>query len=109
MKMEKNKLLPVLRQFLSKLAFWNRAQKWICVEERLPEPETKVLLLVHGWGDGRFYYIGMLRFQKAEPTLWGIDTKPSDWTVYGWSYFKEPQVTHWMPLPDLPKGWSYDS
>ena len=26
-----------------------------------------------------------------------------DWTVWNWSYWWEPKVTHWMPLPDMPE------
>ena len=57
----------------------------------------------HGW-EGRLYYIGKLEPVRAEPTLWGIDTKASEWSIHGWSYFREPKVTHWMPLPEPPSA-----
>ena len=79
-------------------------QEWIPVTERLPERDKEVLLIVHGWED-RLYYIGCLHRQEAERSwLTGIESKASDWKIWGFSYLREPIVTHWMPLPNPPKG-----
>ena len=79
-------------------------QEWIPVTERLPERDKEVLLIVHGWED-RLYYTGCLHRQEAERSwLTGIESKASDWKIWGFSYLREPIVTHWMPLPELPKG-----
>ena len=79
-------------------------QEWIPVTERLPERDKEVLLIVHGWED-RLYYTGCLHRQEAERSwLTGIESKASDWTIWGFSYLREPSVTHWMPLPNPPKG-----
>lgn len=40
--------------------------------------------------------------------FWGLKTPGSDWTIWGWSYFKVPHVTHWMPLPELPEEEQHD-
>ena len=78
-------------------------QEWIPVTERLPERDKEVLLIVHGWED-RLYYTGCLHRQEAERSwLTGIESKASDWKIWGFSYFREPIVTHWMPLPEPPK------
>ena len=77
--------------------------KWISVEERLPEPNTTVLLIAHGW-EPQLVYIGELKKVESEKSwLTGLVSKASEWTVYGFSYLKEPIVTHWMPLPEPPK------
>ena len=77
-------------------------QEWIPVTERLPEQDKEVLLIVHGWED-RLYYIGCLHRQEAERSwLTGIESKASDWKIWGFSYLREPIVTHWMPLPLVP-------
>lgn len=77
--------------------------KWISVEERLPEPHTDVLLIAYGW-ESRLVYIGKLqRLESEKSWLTGIVSKASEWTVYGFSYLKEPIVTHWMPLPSMPE------
>ena len=79
-------------------------QEWIPVTERLPERDKEVLLIVHGWED-RLYYTGCLHRQEAERSwLTGIESKASDWKIWGFSYLREPIVTHWMPLPNQPKG-----
>ncbi len=66
--------------------------KRISVETRLPEPDKEVLLIAHGWEE-RLYYIGKLESSPAQEGFFGV-SKASDWTIWGWSYFKEPQVTH---------------
>lgn len=77
--------------------------KWISVEERLPEPHTDVLLIAHGW-ESRLVYIGKLqRLESEKSWLTGIVSKASEWTVYDFSYIREPIVTHWMPLPSMPE------
>lgn len=77
--------------------------KWISVEERLPEPNTTVLLIAHGW-EPQLVYIGKLEKVESEKSwLTGLVSKASEWTVYGFSYLKEPIVTHWMPLPSMPE------
>ena len=79
-------------------------QEWIPVTEWLPERDKEVLLIVHGWED-RLYYTGCLHRQEAERSwLTGIESKASDWKIWGFSYLREPSVTHWMPLPQPPKG-----
>lgn len=79
-------------------------QEWIPVTERLPERDKEVLLIVNGWED-RLYYTGCLHRQEAERSwLTGIESKASDWKIWGFSYLREPSVTHWMPIPNPPKG-----
>ena len=78
-------------------------QEWIPVTERLPERDKEVLLIVHGWED-RLYYTGCLHRQEAERSwLTGIESKASDWKIWGFSYLREPSVNHWMPMPQPPK------
>lgn len=78
--------------------------QWISVKDRLPEAEQEVLVISRGWGD-RLLYVGQYKKMEAQTSpLTGITSKESDWLLWGWSYMKKPQVTHWMPLPELPKG-----
>ena len=79
-------------------------QEWISVNDRLPDDEQEVLVIAHGW-DGRLVYVGSHKRVEAQKSwLTGITNKSSEWSLWGWSYLKEPMVTHWMPLPDPPKG-----
>ena len=79
-------------------------QEWISVDDRLPSDEQDVLVIAHGWG-GRLVYVGSHKRVEAQKSwLTGITNKSSEWSLWGWSYLKEPMVTHWMPLPQPPKG-----
>ena len=87
--------------------------RWIPVEERLPESNHKndhvgdVLCYVPT-RDGCFQnglYLGKLKYTAADDgsgNFWNLKTPASDWTLWGWSYFEQPVVTHWMPLPEPP-------
>lgn len=82
--------------------------QWISVKDRLPEAEQEVLVISRGWGD-RLLYVGQYKKMEAQTSpLTGITSKESDWLLWGWSYMKKPQVTHWMPLPEPPKGENDD-
>ena len=61
--------------------------KWIPVTERLPEDEKKVLCIL----DDGFFCI--------------LEWKSWDWLWDdGHNVYAEKDVTHWMPLPEPPKG-----
>ena len=65
-------------------------QKWISVKERLPENDQWALCFMKDKSFGTFRV-----FQ------WNyIDWQWND----GNEWFDEKDVTHWMPLPSLPKG-----
>lgn len=79
-------------------------QEWISVDDRLPDDDQEVLVIAHGW-DGRLVYVGSHKRVEAQKSrLTGITNKSSEWSLLGWSYLKEPMVTHWMQLPPPPKG-----
>lgn len=79
------------------------APGWISVKDRLPEHGEQVLLIAYGWKDTTVY-LGRLEHMNPEISwLTGITSKESEWCIQGWSYLKEPLVTHWMPLPEPPK------
>lgn len=89
--------------------------EWIPVNERLPEFDVEVLAYVRNKDpEGRFnadgIYTATLQDKVPEPdpegknNIWGIPGYDSEWTVYSWSYFSEPDVIAWMPLPEPYKG-----
>ena len=90
---------------------------WIPCSERLPETdntnkinEFDVLLAVRPKKHPERtpqVYIGKLRPVEGDDgsgNFWGVETAPCEWTIWGWSYFQEPEVLAWMPLPKMWKG-----
>lgn len=67
---------------------------WIPVSERLPEFDCRVLV-----SDGKYCSVGY-RFDKDDPWWW-ID---HDGDVDG--VVDATDITHWMPLPELPTASS---
>ena len=66
-----------------------RKQEWISVEERFPEGSTRVLAYSKKYNEVGVYYYG------------GADEW---WDNDGWASAKYYEITHWMPLPEAPKG-----
>jgi hypothetical protein len=89
--------------------------RWISVEERLPAFDRKVLAWVEnkdpkGRINGKHgIYVAELKDKEPKPdpegkrNFWGIPGYDSVWTVWSWSYFTEPDVRYWKPLPEPPK------
>lgn len=95
----------------------DRPQEWIPCSERLPETdntneinEFDVLLVVRPKKHPERtpqVYIGKLcpvEGDDGSGNFWGVKTAPCEWTIWGWSYFQEPEVLAWMPLPKPWKG-----
>lgn len=69
----------------------NPKSPWISVEERLPEPEKEVIIL-----DGRKHIdIDHLTDDGEDNYFWW----KSDDTIW----CEDDEITHWMPIPQLPK------
>lgn len=68
-----------------------RKQEWINVEERLPEEDVRVLVWLKEDHRTTYTRIDTDRLFKGKWVRWG------------------GSVTHWMPLPPLPKGERHDS
>lgn len=69
-------------------------QEWISVDDRLPEEGEYVLCVLKG-----FHYGGKIQVCKFVPA-----DKFKDKPYF--EHFRNgfPSVTHWMPLPQPPKG-----
>ena len=65
-------------------------QKWIPVTERLPEKDVRVLVWMQDNEEG---------YTKMDTDRWSCTMEQGyHWIRWGKS------VTHWMPLPEPPKG-----
>jgi hypothetical protein len=72
-------------------AFYNagyRKQEWISVENRLPEESGKYLVCIKS---GNVYQTKFYSYPKDKGGHWGQKDKGRS-------------ITHWMPLPEPPKG-----
>ena len=76
-------------------ALRDKVPEWIPVSERLPEPEKMVLLTVSG-------KVKNISFVDAYE-LGEFDTDEGCWILETWPEWKDPKVTRWMPLPELPE------
>ena len=98
-------LKSVLPNFRNNMAYWGEkpiyefadcllangvtVQEWISVDDRLPEPWKQVLIYsLHDFCESAVY-IGV-------PGKW--------WVTWNHEMLDADSVTHWMPLPELPKG-----
>lgn len=91
-----------------------RQGEWISVEDRLPETDYKntfdynVLVYIpkrEGCKQSGMFLGKVCKVEgdDGKRNFWNIKTEPCEWTVWGWSYFEHPVVTHWQPLPQPPK------
>jgi hypothetical protein len=80
------------------------AMKWIPVTERLPEDRQGVLCCC---GCDRIYH-NIIHFAKClEDISYDFEgLKRSGFYDYDgeWGYYEVTDITHWMPLPEPPKG-----
>ena len=80
--------------------------KWISVKKTLPNVNGTYLCVFDGW-DGRSY-IKTASFTTNLEKLDEYDFKGEKrpgWYGYDseWGFFEYDSITHWMPLPELPK------
>lgn len=97
--------------------------EWISVKDRLPEPETEVIILADRRGDKvittAMYEDGSISDEDSKWIWYEIDIDydiendkyliPEGWWEYKhyldddvYNNAVDDTVTHWMPLPDLP-------
>ena len=77
--------------------------KWISVKDKLPDKDGRYLCC---WGEHK--YIVIYSFAKKLSKVDKYDFKGKNrkgWYDYDseWGYSEMCGVTHWMPLPELPK------
>ena len=71
-------------------------QKWIPVTERLPEKYGRYLALTPGYLKGFDQYDAWLIYYHPESGFYDADPN--------WGDIPMDVITHWMPLPEPPKG-----
>lgn len=76
--------------------------EWISVDDRMPDDGTYLAHTANGT------HIKILDYAKDLHKIHKFDFKKGDSGFYGcdseYGYYKLDDVTHWMPLPEPPKG-----
>lgn len=67
---------------------------WISVKDRLPETNDLVLVLANGKPRKNITLVSAYELAEYCPEGWILEMWP-DWI--------DAKVTHWMPLPSMPK------
>lgn len=68
--------------------------KWISVEDRLPEVDVMVLVIVSG---------KPMSNVTLENSYELAEYDPEGWILEMWPEWMDAEVSHWMPLPEPPE------
>ena len=81
-------------------------QEWISVTERLPQEDGSYLVTINSFNGCK--YIDVRWFAKDGEIVdkYELAGQENVWYYYDseWGYISIDSVTHWMPLPQPPKG-----
>ena len=71
-------------------------QEWISVEDRLPEEDGEVLVIVSGTPQKNITLNCAYELAEYDPY--------DGWIMEMWPEWEDAVVTHWMPTPEMQKG-----
>ena len=84
-------------------------QEWVSVNDRLPENDGSYLVTMNSFGGRK--YIDVRWFAKDGEAVneYELAGQENVWYYHDseWGYISIDSVTHWMPLPQLPKENDY--
>ena len=71
-------------------------QEWISVRDKLPDQSGEVLVIVSGNPQKNITLNCAYELAEYDPY--------DGWIMEMWPEWEDAVVTHWMPLPEMPKG-----
>ena len=105
-------LKSVLPNFRNNMAYWGEkpiyefadcllangvtVQEWISVKDKLPDQSGEVLVIVSGNPQKNITLNCAYELAEYDPY--------DGWIMEMWPEWEDAVVTHWMPLPEPPKG-----
>ena len=105
-------LKSVLPNFRNNMAYWGEkpiyefadcllangvtVQEWISVDDKLPDQSGEVLVIVSGNPQKNITLDCAYELAEYDPY--------DGWIMEMWPEWEDAVVTHWMPLPEPPKG-----
>ena len=115
-------LKSVLPNFRNNMAYWGEkpiyefadyliangvtVQEWISVTERLPEEDGAYLVTTNSFGDRQSVKFRWFAKDGENIDAYDLAGQKDVWYLYDseCGYISINSVTHWMPLPQPPKG-----
>ena len=115
-------LKSVLPNFRNNMAYWGEkpiyefadcllangvtVQEWISVKDRLPEKDGAYLVTTNSFGDRQCVKLRWFAKDGENVDAYDLAGQKDVWYLYDieCGYVSINSVTHWMPLPQPPKG-----
>ena len=81
-------------------------QEWISVDDRLPEKDGAYLVTTNSFGDRQSVKLRWFAKDGENVDAYDLAGQKDVWYLYDieCGYVSIKTVTHWMPLPEPPKG-----
>ena len=115
-------LKSILPNFRNNMAYWGEkpiyefadcllangvtVQEWISVKDRLPEKDGTYLVTTNSFGDRQSVKLRWFAKDGENIDAYDLAGQKDVWYLYDieCGYVSIKTVTHWMPLPQPPKG-----
>ena len=115
-------LKSILPNFRNNMAYWGEkpifefadcllangvtVQEWISVNDRLPEKDGAYLTVINLFGYHSSINVHYFAKDGEAVDEYNLAGEKDVWYFYDseYGYVSTDSVTHWMPLPELPKG-----
>lgn len=102
------KVETILNQFIDWISEAPAVNEWTSVKDRLPKKNGNYLVISNSPICQRILIASFAKnLEKADACAFPFrGKKRPGWYDYDsdWGYFEYDNVTHWMPLPEMPEG-----